>query len=320
MRGTFLLLLFITLPVSVILWLSNAFLSSVIGGSVIEPSRWLSATLFPLVVAWWGLRKGSISFSGAICGLVVGFLLTLGSYAFFINLLVFFVSSSKATKYKSTLKRKTEANFKEGGERNWVQVICNGGVASLISWFYIVDCGCGENPVDLIYNYRCSWLSVAVLGALACCNGDTWASELGAVLSFGDPVLITNLHSVPRGTNGGISIIGLVVSCLGGLVVGVGHYLTLLMLVSSPVMIAAPPQWPIVLVGAAGGLLGSIIDSLLGATMQYSGITSDGKIVEHPGEGIVHISGTHILDNHAVNLISSLLTAVFLPRIALLIM
>lgn len=174
MRGTFLLLLFITLPVSVILWLSNAFLSSVIGGSVIEPSRWLSATLFPLVVAWWGLRKGSISFSGAICGLVVGFLLTLGSYAFFINLLVFFVSSSKATKYKSTLKRKTEANFKE-------------------------DCGCGENPVDLIYNYRCSWLSVAVLGALACCNGDTWASELGAVLSFGDPVLITNLHSVPRG-------------------------------------------------------------------------------------------------------------------------
>lgn len=53
--------------------------------------------------------------------------------------------------------------------------------------------------------------------------------------------------------------------------VGVGHYLTLLMLVSSPVMIAAPPQWPIVLVGAAGGLIGSIIDSLLGATMQYSG-------------------------------------------------
>ena len=51
-----------------------------------------------------------------------------------------------------------------GGRRNWVQVLCNGGVASLISWFYIVDCGCGENPVDLIYSYRCSWLSVAVLG------------------------------------------------------------------------------------------------------------------------------------------------------------
>lgn len=49
-------------------------------------------------------------------------------------------------------------------------------------------------------------------------------------------------------------------------------------------------------------------------------MTSDGKIVEHPGDGIVHISGSHVLDNHAVNLISSLLTAVILPRIALLIM
>ena len=73
------------------------------------------------------------------------------------------------------------------------------------------------------------------------------------------------------GTNGGVSIVGLLVSLIGGLVVGIGHYLTLLMLVSTPVMIAAPPQWPIVLVGAAGGLLGSLIDSLLGATMQYSG-------------------------------------------------
>lgn len=43
-------------------------------------------------------------------------------------------------------------------------------MASLISWFYIVDCGCGENPVDLIYNYRCSWLSVAVLGLYSMLN------------------------------------------------------------------------------------------------------------------------------------------------------
>ncbi|XP_045136021.1 transmembrane protein 19-like isoform X1 [Portunus trituberculatus] len=320
MRQTFLLLLFITLPISVVLWFVNAFVSSTIGGSVIEPSRWLSATLLPVIVAWWGLRKKSLSFSGAVCGLVVGFLLTLGSYVFFVNLLIFFVSSSKATKYKSAMKRKLENDHKEGGERNWVQVMCNGGVASLIAWFYIVDCGCGENPVDLIYSYRCSWLSVAVLGALSCCNGDTWASEFGAVLSFGDPLLITNLQSVPRGTNGGVSLIGLLVSILGGLLVGIGHYLTLLMLVSTPVMIAAPPQWPIVLVGAAGGLLGSLIDSLLGATMQYSGITSEGKIVERPGENVKHISGAHILDNHAVNLISSLLTAIFLPRVALLIM
>ncbi|XP_037780926.1 transmembrane protein 19-like isoform X1 [Penaeus monodon] len=323
-RNGFLLLLLFSLPVSMVLWLVNAFLSTTIGVAVIEPSRWLGATLVPLLVAWWGLARRSLSFSGAVCGLVVGFMLTLSSYVYLVDLMVFFVTSSRATKYKSASKRKLEENFREGGERNWVQVVCNGGVASLLAWLFIVDCGCGENPVDLVYKYRCSWLSVAILGALACCNGDTWASELGAVMSSGEPILITSLQPVPRGTNGAVSTSGIIMSLLGGLVVGIGHYLTLLMFVSSPVMISAPAQWPIIFVGAVGGLLGSLIDSVIGATMQFSGMKlgmdSNGKIVERPGDGVIPISGTYILDNHAVNLISSLLTALLLPRIALVIM
>ncbi|KAK4325251.1 hypothetical protein Pmani_004209 [Petrolisthes manimaculis] len=295
-------------------------LPSSVGVGVVEPMRWLNATLLPILVAWWGLRRRSISFSGAVCGLFVGFLLTLGSYAFFVNLLVFFVMSSKATKFKGSYKRKFEKDFKEGGERNWVQVVCNGGVASLMSWLYIIDCGCGEQPINLLYNYRCSWLSLAVLGALSCCNGDTWASELGTVLTSSQPFLITSLRPVPRGTNGGVTVIGLVMSFLGGMVVGVGHYLALLLLVSNSVMLSSPPQWHIIIVGALGGLLGSLIDSLLGATLQFSGMDADGKIVERDGAGVVWINGSHLLDNHAVNLISSLLTAILLPQLALLVM
>ena len=33
-------------------------------------------------------------------------------------------------------------------------------------------------------------------------------------------------------------------------------------------------QWPIILVGTFSGLLGSLIDSLLGETLQYSGNSS----------------------------------------------
>lgn len=81
-----------------------------------------------------------------------------------------------------------------------------------------------------------------------------------------------NIFFCFSGTNGGVTFIGLVVSLLGGLVVGVGHYFSLLISVSDPVLLSAPPQWPVILVGAVGGLLGSVIDSVLGATLQFSGL------------------------------------------------
>jgi hypothetical protein len=47
-----------------------------------------------------------------------------------------------------------------------------------------------------------------------------------------------------------------------------------------------------------------------------SGMDENGAIVERPGKGIKHICGKHILDNHSVNLLSSIGTAVILPKIA----
>ena len=158
-----------------------------------------------------------------------------------------------------------------GGQRNWIQVLCNGGMATELAILYILDVGYGQFPVDFQNNYRASWLGMGILGALSCANGDTWASELGTVIGSASPRLITTFRTVPTGTNGGITLPGLVFSFLGGLVIGLGYYLALVLTVDSAILVNSPPQWIVIIVGGVGGLLGSLIDSFLGATLQFSG-------------------------------------------------
>lgn len=94
----------------------------------------------------------------------MGFILTLSSYAHLIALATFFVTGSKVTKFRSAEKKKIEANFKEGGQRNWIQVLCNGGMATQLALLYLLDVGSGERPIDFDKEYRSSWLSVGIIG------------------------------------------------------------------------------------------------------------------------------------------------------------
>jgi len=103
-------------------------------------------------------------------------------------------------------------------------------------------------------------------------------------------------------------------------VIGIAYYTMLLLLTDSISLTSSPPQWPVILVGGLAGLLGSSIDSLLGAILQYSGLDKDsGVVVQHPGPGVQHISGMPLLDNHSVNLLSSWITSLLTPRLGLFI-
>ncbi|XP_077121402.1 transmembrane protein 19 isoform X2 [Ranitomeya variabilis] len=323
----------------------------------ISPWRWLLSVIIPIVIVSHGIKKKSLDSSGALGGLLiagrpseaevncwqgtaltvllipaastchtddtwisfiwllVGFLLTVANYSFFSALLMFFFTSSKLTKWKGEAKKKFDSEYKEGGQRNWVQVFCNGGVPAELALLYMVENGPGEMPIDFSKEYTASWMCLSLLGALACSAGDTWASEIAPVLSKSSPRLITTWEKVPVGTNGGVTIIGLFASLLGGLCVGMAYFASQLLFVND--LEIAAPQWPVILYGAMAGLIGSILDSYLGAIMQYTGFDeTTGKIVNHPTIGAKLISGKPILDNNAVNLFSSILIAILLPGAA----
>ncbi|KAJ0176726.1 hypothetical protein K1T71_007905 [Dendrolimus kikuchii] len=316
------LLCAISIPLSMSMWIINLIYSKFISDNdgfdepvVISPARWLASCLIPLVIAVYGYKKKSVDLSGALLGLLIAFILTLSNYSFLAALFTFFITSSKATKLRPHLKRKIESDFKEGGQRNWIQVLCNGGMGAQLSLLYLLDVGASERPIDFVKDYRASWLTIGILGVFACCNGDTWASELGTVFSNTDPLLVTSFKKVPKGTNGGISVFGTICSAVGGFLIGISQYLVILYFSDSTLWMYAPPQWPIILFGALGGFLGSLIDSLLGATIQYSGLDKDGKIVTHSSLSVKHISGRNILDNHSVNLISTVIMGLLMPTL-----
>lgn len=107
-------------------------------------------------------------------------------------------------------------------------------------------------------------LAAAFLAYFACCCGDTWASELG-VLSKSRPRLVTTLREVAPGTNGAVSALGAAASALGGLLMGL-CFLLARRAAGLPCSPAAPA------LGLLWGAAGSLLDSLLGATVQFSGV------------------------------------------------
>lgn len=300
----------------------------------------------PLAIAGYlglsGYRKGSLSLDGAITAGLVGYASMANPFVGYgLTLITFYLTGSKATKFKASVKAELESHVAtpiqeakkrdtSSGNRNWVQVLCNSftAVVACIAFRWLNRGSVKPNPlargtlaVLQLGRTRIGvsnlLLTLVVSGHYAACMGDTLASELG-ILSKSQPRLVTApWRRVPKGTNGGISPLGLGVSALGGTWIGIIQSLALAIHYRSPSHLDLYAKLTALL--TAAGFAGSLIDSILGATLQKTlynketekvlvGSLPDGKKTDDAEGRWEWVTGWNVLDNNAVNFVASALT------------
>jgi uncharacterized protein (TIGR00297 family) len=234
----------------------------------------------------YGLRL--LSLSGAVAAVILAIpIFGFGGWMWGVPMLTFFLLSSLLSKVGKEKKKRYDLVFGKGGPRDAYQVFANGGVAGVIAVIYAVT-----GRVDLFPLY-CT--------ALAAAAADTWATELGTLAS-GTPRLVTTFRKVPAGTSGGLTVIGLMGASLGAISVALSGWI----FYGGLYMV-----WAVTFCG----VLGSLLDSLLGATVQAQyrcgGCGHVTEKREHCGQGTERVSGWAWMNNDWVNGLSVLGAVVF---------
>jgi uncharacterized protein (TIGR00297 family) len=207
----------------------------------LAPRLLLGFTLSALI-GYAGYRREALTRSGWLGAILTGAsIFGFGGLDWGVLLIAFFVSSSLLTRYKESAKAEAAVAFAKGGPRDLGQALANGGVAAVAAIGYALA---GEPPL----------LLAAFVGALAEANADTWATELG-ILARQPPRLITTGRVVAPGTSGGVTRFGTLSALAAAALIG-----------ALAALFRA--DWRLLPIGALAGLLGSLLDSALGATVQ----------------------------------------------------
>lgn len=191
---------------------------------------------------------------------------------------IYFILSSLLSHFGGKKKEEEQTSLQKGRKRDIEQVYANGGIPLLITiwWFY--------QPTE--------WLYMAYLASVAATTADTWGTEIG-YLSKRLPRHIINFKQMNHGASGGVTIIGTIASLLGSAVIG----FTAIFYIPDLTRIYF-------IIGA--GFVASIIDSILGATVQGIYKCSEcGKRVEKPEhcrKNAILVSGIRWINNDLVNI------------------
>ncbi len=203
-------------------------------------------------------RKSILTKNGSIGAFFVGIIIgIMGHITWVILLLIFFLTSFLATKYKFEYKKTKGLQEGKGGERGLKNVLANGAVPVLIAILSFVS----EH-----YSYldKGTW-SIIFISSIAVAASDTLASELGVI---SDKVyLITNGKRVKAGVDGGISALGQMAAFIAA------AYTAALGFLAFTYFDLIDQCWCFVIpLVTFIGFLGCQVDSVFGATLETKGI------------------------------------------------
>jgi uncharacterized protein (TIGR00297 family) len=202
-------------------------------------SFFLGLTLAAAVAAA-AAKLEALTLSGAIAATVVGTLVFMaGGFKWSALLFLFFVTSSALSRLQA--KEAINSVAAKSSRRDVLQVLANGGIPALCAALAII------HPST-------QWLP-SFAGATAAATADTWATEIGA-WSRSSPVHILTGVPVAPGTSGGVTRLGMGATCAGAL------------LITLAVRLLFAANLLTFFGVAIAGVAGSVVDSLLGATIQ----------------------------------------------------
>jgi uncharacterized protein (TIGR00297 family) len=188
-------------------------------------------------------RARSLDAGGAAVAAVTGTVALLAGWRWGVLLVVYFASASALSRFGSARKEaRTSSVIEKGGARDALQVLSNGGVFALAAALVVA-----------LPQYEHRWLALGI-AALAASASDTWATEIGTLYG-GAPRSILDWSRVPVGMSGGVTAIGVLAAIAGALFIA---------------LVSLALGWParVALASFIGGVAGSTLDSLLGATLQ----------------------------------------------------
>ena len=256
--------------------------------------RVLLGIVLALAIAVAALRVRALTRSGAVAAVAIGAAaLGFGGLAVALPLVAFFIAGTVLSRLSFPGSDAARAVTLKGSSRDASQVVANGGAAAACA----IVAGLSAPDRSL------HWIAAAV-GALAVAAADTWATELG-IRSKAPPRSIATGHRVQAGVSGGVTLLGFAASIAGGVLIGA-------------VAGISDPRWNVsswIVLGAGVGFAGSLLDSILGATVQGAwrcggcGVPCESP-VHRCGSTAAYVRGLRLVGNDTVNALSTMAGAI----------